>query len=1308
MVVVANHFAAFAAWLGKLAFTRISRTYVARRAVGEANRGNVVRSELGFVMSISVFLFTTMLDAGAVTYTPSNLSSPQSFNTLAEAESAMRSASSYGPLLKFNSLLQANNNVIVLLYAIQSIKPNPESWSDWCNVSGEYSSGQAVCDARKSIINWPYPLTYSGGGNGYEGGYGGRCTDTHQNVMGYPQVWVSCPTGYNLANATYGNQCGGNHVPEGYGGTPICVNNYTATITIKPDVLSCCRNQPFAGDPINVSNGNLFEVEADYVGNGVFPLSFRRYYNSRDLDAVTSTADDGYIYLRPGGFQATSRIGAKFHHTYDRTVTVDPTAGNSPGNFTTVRRPDGSALHFQLLSGQLVPADASIKDSLRATTNGWQYITEDDEVEDYDATGRLVMITNRAGFSQRLSYDSHNRLQGVTDPSNRSLTVTYDDTNDYSNRVHRIIDPAGGVYTYHYNGDNLASVTYPDGKTHFYSYNEPAYTSGAALSSALTGIVDENGARYTTWNYDGQGRAISSEHASGVDKTTVAYTGSNGSTVTDAVGTPRTYQYINIYSVARGTGITQPCTTGCTSTTASTAYDAQGNVSSRTDFNGITTTYTYDLTRNLETSRTEAYGTAQQRTISTQWHSTFRLPTVIAEPLKITTYTYDATSGNVLTKSERATTDTNGSAGFGAALQGSPRVWTYTYTTSADGTLPNLLKTIDGPRTNVSDITTYAYDAQGNLASITNALGQVTQITSYDAHGHPLTIKDPNNLISTLAYDPRGRLLSRTTGGLTTGFTYDGVGQLIQITYPDASTTVYTYDAAHRLTQITDSLGNSIVYTLDALGHVVREEVSDNGGVSHIPIPSSLGGGLAGTTTLLTASPTLVPVGQPLSLSAYVVSNGASAPSGTMTFNEGGTTVGTATLSANGSNSALATLTLSIISTGTHSYTVSYSGDANNGASTSTPTSVQTRAASSVSFGGSTGPNPATAGQTVTLKALVTGSAPTGTVSFNDGTTTLATVALSNNAGVYSASYSTAALAAGTHSLTARYSGDANNSASTSASLSEVITPPLPDLSTTALSFTGSTVNAGGTLSVTTTVKNQGTANAGSSSSSVHLSTNANYGDADDIILPTPISIGALASGVSGTVSASVTIPSTTPGGTYYVCAMTDASNAMAEGDETNNTLSSFTPIIVPLPDLIMTALSTTATAVSRGATFSVSRAVKNQGGSTAGPSVVDFHLSTNATYGDADDIVLTGIRTIPTLAGSPSGAYYVIVLTGARSIPPLAVNTSSSTDLTGVTVPVGTPVGTYYICAQADSTNAVNETNETNNAACTTTINVQ
>jgi RHS repeat-associated protein len=257
--------------------------------------------------------------------------------------------------------------------------------------------------------------------------------------------------------------------------------------------------------------------------------------------------------------------------------------------------------------------------------------------------------------------------------------------------------------------------------------------------------------------------------------------------------------------VVKSTGVTQPCAT-CGGDASNTTYDANGNIASQTDFNGNLITYAYDLTRNLETSRTEAAGAPLARTITTAWHPTFRLPTQITEPNRVTTFTYDA-QGNVTQKTIAAGTLS--------------RTWNYTYNSFGQ------ILTADGPRTDVTDISTYTYDAQGNLATVTNALGHVTRLTAYDAHGRPLTIQDPNGLITQLTYDPRGRLISRLVGTELTQFQYDNVGQLTRIILPDSSFMDYTYDAAHRLIAMTDALGNKISYTLDALGNRIKEDIFD-------------------------------------------------------------------------------------------------------------------------------------------------------------------------------------------------------------------------------------------------------------------------------------------------------------------------------------------------------------------------------------------------------------------------------------------------------------------------------------------------
>jgi RHS repeat-associated protein len=157
------------------------------------------------------------------------------------------------------------------------------------------------------------------------------------------------------------------------------------------------------------------------------------------------------------------------------------------------------------------------------------------------------------------------------------------------------------------------------------------------------------------------------------------------------------------------------------------------------------------------------------------------------------------------------------------------RTTRYTYTEQG------FIETADGPRVDVSDITTYGYNGQGNRTHISNALGQEVRITSHDRVGRPLSITDPNGLTTRLTYDARGWLsgLEISDGSTTrvTEFTYDAVGNVLQIDSPDGSATYFDYDAANRLTGVEDNRGHRIDFTLDAMGNRLKTHISDADGV---------------------------------------------------------------------------------------------------------------------------------------------------------------------------------------------------------------------------------------------------------------------------------------------------------------------------------------------------------------------------------------------------------------------------------------------------------------------------------------------
>lgn len=163
-----------------------------------------------------------------------------------------------------------------------------------------------------------------------------------------------------------------------------------------------------------------------------------------------------------------------------------------------------------------------------------------------------------------------------------------------------------------------------------------------------------------------------------------------------------------------------------------------------------------------------------------------------------------------------------GSGGAGTGSEVTSQITNYTYNTFG------LIETIDGPRVDVSDITTFTYDASANLTHVTNAIGHESQITSHDASGRPLTLVDTNGATTTLIYDVRGRLLSQNVAGNLTQYSYDLTGNVDTITLANGEVISYHYDSAHRGIGYSDALGNKVTYTLDAAGNKLSEEITDS------------------------------------------------------------------------------------------------------------------------------------------------------------------------------------------------------------------------------------------------------------------------------------------------------------------------------------------------------------------------------------------------------------------------------------------------------------------------------------------------
>jgi hypothetical protein len=219
------------------------------------------------------------------------------------------------------------------------------------------------------------------------------------------------------------------------------------------------------------------------------------------------------------------------------------------------------------------------------------------------------------------------------------------------------------------------------------------------------------------------------------------------------------------------------------------------------------------------------------------------------------------------------------------------------------------------------------------------------------------------------------------------------------------------------------------------------------------------------STTLSTSTATAVS-GQQETLTTTVTSD-AGVPTGTITFLDGTTVLGTVSR-LNDAGQAILRVSLGV---GNHVLTTSFAGTGGFADSTSAAvTETVNRASTTVALGSSV--NPAATGQavtfTVTVAAVAPGAgAPTGTVTFRDGNVVLGNAAVGRGG---TATFTTSFAAAGNHAITAVYNGDSNFEAGRQA-LTEQVNATTHKTTTTSLLASANPARVGQAVTFTATVR---------------------------------------------------------------------------------------------------------------------------------------------------------------------------------------------------------------------------------------------
>jgi RHS repeat-associated protein len=563
----------------------------------------------------------------------------------------------------------------------------------------------------------------------------------------------------------------------------------------EPD-LDPPKDGSSGADPVDLATGLFVMQKTDLFLPDVLPLALTRTYRNED-SAVrpfgvgsTHPYDLWFANQLPdfGGADLILPDGARIHFV--------KTAGNSLGTYVLEHFTsptefyaskltyNGTVWELRLKSGLIY--EFALGGPLQAIRDRFgNVITITRLVNKF---GNIAKITAPHGRYIEFTYDTSDRITQTKDNLGRTVTYTY----DASGRIWKVTDVKGGVTEYTYNAAHRI-LTIKDPRGIVYLTNEYD-TSGRVIrqTQADSGVYEFaytlNGGQITqtdVTNPRGYVRRIIFDSARYPTSDTSAYGQSVAQTTT--------------YSRLSGSELVETVTDGLSRATRFT-YDTKGNISSVTHLYGTsdatTTTFSYDPIHNLVTSVTDPL--SHTTTYNYDWEG--RL-TKITDPMSHeTTFT---TNGAGLTSS--MTNALNKTTTFTYQLGDLVAITTalgHTETRFVDAA-GRLLCVTDARGAQ----TRFEYDNVNHLTKITDPLGAETTFT-YNANGNLLTLTDARGKTTTWTYDDMDRVATRTDPlSRQESFTYDSNGNLTS-----DGTRVYTWDARNQLSSLTGPVNASFAY----------------------------------------------------------------------------------------------------------------------------------------------------------------------------------------------------------------------------------------------------------------------------------------------------------------------------------------------------------------------------------------------------------------------------------------------------------------------------------------------------------------
>jgi len=555
---------------------------------------------------------------------------------------------------------------------------------------------------------------------------------------------------------------------------------------------------------------------------------------------------------------------------------------NTEGNLSAIQDNDNRRVEYEYAGKNLTTViDVLGNETVyEYNSNGW--ITRSIDAAGrstfvaYDSYGNVSQVTDKDGNGHFFEFD-HDEAKNeyyarIQSSSGKVKEIWYDsnvDTRQVSvnDRVVKkivkdgddltIIDEKGNVIRKEYDEwDNLTNIVYPDESRVTFEYehyfnkpvqitdqkgniNQYEYDEKGNLTKK-TEAVGTDAERVTTFTYDEYGQLLTAtiEADANTNAATTTFTyddNGNLSSISDPEGN-RT-EFLSYNNMGKLLEMKDPRGYFWTYT-----YDGMGRLISQTDPLENTTAYEYDGANN-RTAVINAY--LKKFDFEYDDHNNMIKAIDPYEKHRVNEYnTDDLVTQTIDEEGKKALFEYDNEGRLIKAIDGAGNETVYEYDKSLETSVSsykpvrivfptytrriyydNLQRVIRGTDIldeNTSHSTSYVYDAGGNLASETNAEGNITRY-GYDALNRLTKITDSMGGVVERFFDDRGNLIAlKDPNNGITQYEYDRNNRLVKMIRPMGEGTVYEYDAAGNRITVFDAKGQKISYEYDALNRLIH------------------------------------------------------------------------------------------------------------------------------------------------------------------------------------------------------------------------------------------------------------------------------------------------------------------------------------------------------------------------------------------------------------------------------------------------------------------------------------------------------